>query len=242
MHPTTLLLPEKLDIEIEAVQNAWMQTGNPVQLLGKYWIKNDSLVTQPLAIYGNQAFAFVLAQLYNKTLLFPDDTIIARLDQRWTKRRITQTTLGALTEAMFPIFIKPVVPKMFIAGVLTSLAALQERTQGLELTEPVLTSSIISHIQAEARCFVLDGDVKDIACYEGEADLLTGRAFVTGFLQENAALFPRSVVIDVAYAEPIGWFILEFNASWGAGLNGCNAGLVLPCIAAATVNEVTDVL
>ncbi len=31
-----------------------------------------------------------------------------------------------------------------------------------------------------------------------------------------------------------GWAFLEANATWGAGLNGCDPVAVLPCLAAAT--------
>lgn len=45
---------------------------------------------------------------------------------------------------------------------------------------------------------------------------------------------PRVVVIDIAYNQEKGWFVLEFNACWGAGLNNCNAEKVIDCIIGAT--------
>ena len=44
-------------------------------------------------------------------------------------------------------------------------------------------------------------------------------------------------IIDLAYSEEAGWFILEFNACWGAGLNSCKAENVIDCIIGATVNH-----
>jgi hypothetical protein len=41
----------------------------------------------------------------------------------------------------------------------------------------------------------------------------------------------------MAYDEQIGWFILEFNACWGAGLNNCKAEKVIDCIIDATINH-----
>jgi hypothetical protein len=81
---TTLLIPEKTDAEFEQVFASWTKSGGQIKRLGKYWIKDDALAKQKIAIYGNQAFAFVLAQIYNVDLLSPDDTLIARLDYKWT--------------------------------------------------------------------------------------------------------------------------------------------------------------
>ncbi|WP_394337843.1 hypothetical protein [Chitinophaga silvisoli] len=41
--------------------------------------------------------------------------------------------------------------------------------------------------------------------------------------------------MDLGFNEVLGWFVLEFNASWGAGLNGCRAEKVIDCILAATL-------
>jgi hypothetical protein len=45
---------------------------------------------------------------------------------------------------------------------------------------------------------------------------------------------PRTVVIDVGFIEGRGWALIEFNAAWGAGLNGCDPEKVLPAIVAAS--------
>jgi hypothetical protein len=38
----------------------------------------------------------------------------------------------------------------------------------------------------------------------------------------------------VGFVADRGWAVIEFNAAWGAGLNGCNAAKVLPAILAAS--------
>jgi hypothetical protein len=50
----------------------------------------------------------------------------------------------------------------------------------------------------------------------------------------HAMVLPRSVVIDVGYIDNQGWAVVEFNAAWGAGLNGCSPEKVLPAIVAAS--------
>lgn len=233
---TVLLIPEKTDIEFEQVFASWTRRGGQIQRLGKYWIHDEALAAQRIAIYGNQTFALVLAQLYHRTLLSPDDTLIARLDPSWTKRHITLRQIGQMTTAHFPVFIKPVIPKIFLAGIFETLTAFKEATAGLLETEEILVSAIVTPIQAEARSFIMDGRIMDIALYEGAADLGTGNSFLEAFVQHHQTELPRVVVIDIAYNEQTGWFILEFNACWGAGLNNCSAEKVIDCIMGATVD------
>jgi len=235
---TTLLIPEKTDIEFEDVFAAWTKKGGQIKKLGKYWIKDDQLAGQPIAIYGNQAFAFVLAQIYNAELISPDDTLIARLEERWVKRTISVRQRSQVLEADFPMFIKPVIPKMFTAGVFKTLDEFTEATKGLPATEEILTSTIIECIETEARGFVMAGVVKDLALYEGTMGLEGGLVFLQAFIDENKQYLPGVVVIDIAYSSKTGWFVLEFNACWGAGLNGCNADKVIDCIIGATINAV----
>ncbi len=230
-----LLIPEKTDIEFEQVFATWTKNGGRIKRLGKYWIKDEELANQPIAIYGNQAFALVLAQIYNVELLSPDDTLIARLAHTWTKRNIQLTQIAQLSASDFPIFIKPVVPKIFWAGIFQTLADFRKAIKGLPDEEEILVSTIVHNIQAEARCYVMDGVVKDIALYEGSGNLQEGEKFVAEFAKNNKDQLPRVVVVDIAFNELTGWFVLEFNACWGAGLNNCKAEKVIDCIIGATV-------
>ena len=234
----TLLIPQKTDIEHEQVFSAWIEKGGQVKRLDKFWIKDEELAKQRIAVYGNQAFAFVVAQIYNVELLSPDDTLVARLESKWTKRTIQLRQIGQLSAKDFPTFIKPVVPKIFIAGIFQSIEDFKKGTEGLQDTEEILVSTIIDNIQAEARCYILDGVVMDIAFYEGSADLQEGEEFVSDFIADNKNQLPRVVVVDLAFSGQTGWFVLEFNACWGAGLNNCKAEKVIDCIIGATINPV----
>ena len=233
---TILLIPEKTDIEFEQVFATWAGNGGEIRRLGKYWIRDEELADRKIAIYGNQTFAFVLAQIYNVELLSPDDTLITRLDTKWTGRNVQLRQIGEIRESDFPVFIKPVIPKIFIARIFESLAAFNKVVQGLAADEQILVSSIINPIQAEARAFIMNGEIKDIAFYEGVASLDEGKAFLTSFIDNSRNDLPDVVVVDIAFNEKIGWFVLEFNACWGAGLNNCSAEKVIDCIVNATVN------
>ncbi|QDE72371.1 DUF4343 domain-containing protein [Myxococcus sp. NMCA1] len=50
----------------------------------------------------------------------------------------------------------------------------------------------------------------------------------------GAPMLPRTCVLDAAWVEGRGWALLEANAAWGAGLNGCDAAEAARCIAEAT--------
>jgi len=236
MNKTILLIPEKTDIEFEQVFKVWTDNGGEIRRLGKYWLKDESLNGQKIAIYGNQTFSLVLAQIYNVELISPNDKDIAKLDAIWTKRKIEIKTISDVIETDFPIFIKPVIPKSFIASVFSTLVDFMNATIGLEKTEELMTSTIVSDIRAEARCYLKKGVIKDIALYEGSADIKEGELFLQHFAEKNLDILPEVVVTDIAYSENLGWFVLEFNACWGAGLNNCNAEKVIDCIIDATKN------
>jgi hypothetical protein len=235
--PTILLIPEKTDPEFEQVFATWTKNGGQIKRLGKYWVRDEELTKEKIAIYGNQSFAFVLVQIYNVNLLSPDDTLISRLNSKWTKRKVAIRQISDIVDLDFPVFIKPVIPKLFVAGIFQNITDFKKSTIGLQDSEEILVSDIVSSIQAEARSFVRDGTVADIAFYEGSGDLKSGEEFVTDFLESNKSQLPRVVVIDIAFSQDSGWFILEFNACWGAGLNGCKAEKVIACIIEATINN-----
>jgi hypothetical protein len=237
MNKITLLIPQKIDAEFEQIFASWIQRGGEILRLDKYWLKSNELINKQLAIYGNQTFALILAQIYEVELISPDDSLIARLDSKWTKRQIAHIKIEQLKESTFPIFIKLIIPKSFESKVYTSFEDFKSVADGLEQSEEILTSEIIKPIEAEARAYILEGKIMDMALYEGFAEIEIGRVFLQDFIENNKQLLPTTLVIDLAFNHTIGWFILEFNACWGAGLNNCKADKVIDCILAATINK-----
>src|SRR5262245_4463220 len=61
--------------------------------------------------------------------------------------------------------------------------------------------------------------------------------FISAFAQANP--LPKSCVIDVGYQPLKDWVLVEANATWGAGLNGCDPFGAAKCIAWATVESGT---
>ena len=58
--------------------------------------------------------------------------------------------------------------------------------------------------------------------------------FLKDFLKDATIMLPKTFVIDIGYNTDLDWFIIEFNSSWGAGLNNCNPKKVIDAIIEAT--------
>jgi hypothetical protein len=234
-----LVIPEKTDVEFEKIVTCWTQRGGEIKRLGKYWIRDAALEKNKIAIYGNQTFSLVLEQMYGLTLISPNEKFIAELEWQWIKRTITMIELEKIAQIEFPVFIKPVIPKLFTAKIYDSINALNESIKGLATQEEILVSSVIEKIKAEARGYIKNGTVYDLALYEGAADLIAGYQFLQAFASEHLNELPRVVVVDIGYSAGTGWFVIELNACWGAGLNNCDPEKVIDCIVEATVNPST---
>lgn len=232
MNDSILLIPDKEDIERDALAAAWEARGGSVQRIGKFWLKPET-GTKQVSLYGWDTFCLVLAQVLDLELISPKDEMIAELSENYLKRTVRICTIAEMDTITFPKFFKPVKPKLFVAEVFDTLERLLEKVEDLEADERMICSDIIA-IEQEVRVFVLDRNIQDLAFYEGAGELAAPRAFVQSFLENCHLDLPKTFVLDLAYNPKDDWFIIEFNASWGAGLNHCKADKILPCIQAAT--------
>jgi len=87
-------------------------------------------------------------------------------------------------------------------------------------------------VEGEARAWVLAGEVVSCALYEGEGSIEEAAAFLGACAAELP--LPEACVLDAARTRGAGWCLLEANAAWGAGLNGCDPGQACRCIERAT--------
>jgi hypothetical protein len=232
-----LLIPEKADVERGSVAQAWSQNKGAVMRIGKFWIKPNLPNDARIAIYGNDAFSLVLAQVLDLKLVSIDESVIADLSERWTNRKIQIVDCGSLLEHDFPCFIKPFIPKSFRSMVYQDVSEFAKETKGIDKKEKVIKSQIIEII-GEARCFVLMNNLCDISIYSGKGDVKLMHVFVERFLEsKERSLLPETFVLDVGINSKEECFIIEFNSAWGAGLNGCEPLKVIPCIESATLNH-----
>jgi len=229
-----LLIPDKPDLERDNLAKVWEQNGGQVSRVGKFWIKPETQGKR-VSIYGYDSFCLVLAQLLEIEMLMPKDEMIAHLDNKFIKRKIELVQLSNLSEIEFPKFIKPVTPKLFKAEVFTSIENLKTVTAHIEDFEILICSEIIE-VKKEVRSFILNREIKDLAFYEGTGDIEAPRQFINDFLKEVDLDLPATFVLDLGFNETLGWFVIEFNSSWGAGLNFCNPEKIVECIRAAAIN------
>lgn len=226
-----LAMPDKLDEERDEVARAWEKHGGIVERIGKFW-NPPQLGTNRVRLYGSHIFCMVLGQKYNLTLISPDDDLLVKISDKWTRRKIWISNLNNAINLSYPIFIKPVIPKLFVAKVYNNYKELCDEFRQLDNLTKVLISEIVE-IQSEARTFILDGKLMSIALYEGCDELTLAEIFIQEFIKKNKELIPKTCVVDLGYIKERGWSVLEFNPTWGAGLNGCDANQVVKCIASA---------
>ncbi len=226
----TLLVPDKPDPERDAVAAAWEQAGGAVIRLARFW-DPPAIDRATVRLYGGESFCLVLEQKLALELCSPEDNLLLTLEPRFLGRHVVKTTVAAISAVSLPAFVKSLVPKVIRSRVYSSGSELEAECSGLDPSTGLLVSDVVAFV-AEARCFVLDGRVLDCALYEGIADIAAARTFAEEVTAH--ADLPRTVVIDVGALRGGGWVVIELNATWGAGLNGCDPARVLPAIEAAT--------
>lgn len=230
MTPLVLLIPDKPDAERDAVATAWESAGGSVSRIGRFW-EPPEVDRAHARVYGNDTFCLVLAEKLALHLVSPHDRILESAPEALLHRRLRITSLGKLGGEPFPVFVKPVTPKQFKSGVYASREALAAETHGLGPEVEVIVSEVVTFV-AEARAFVLDASVKTCAIYEGSADAEDAAQFAAQVI--HAIELPRTCVVDVGLLPDGRWALVECNATWGAGLNGCSASSVVDCIASAS--------
>ena len=229
-----LIIPDKPDVERDAIAKIWQQQGGEVMRIGKFWIKPETK-NKRVSIYGYDSFCLVLAQVLEIEMLMPKDEMIAKLNFNFLKRKIELQEVGGINKIEFPKFIKPVIPKLFKAEVFKSVEELDAQIEHIENDTKLICSEIIQ-VDKEVRSFILDREIKDLAFYEGAGDIDAPEKFIKEFLKECQLDLPKTFVLDIGFNEKLGWFVIEFNSSWGAGLNFCKAEKVIDCIRAAAIN------
>lgn len=225
-----LVIPDKPDPERDALAAAWARRGGDVLRLARFW-DPPPLAPDRVRVYGSDSFCLVLQQKVGFELCTPADDLVLDIPAALLSRRIARRSLGDAGGLAWPAFVKSMAPKLFASRVYPDRAALARETAGLDDATEILVAEVVT-FAAEARAFVAAGEVLDCAVYEGEADVRAATAFAREVARSVA--LPRAVVVDVGYVAGRGWAVVELNAAWGAGLNGCDPERVWPCVAAAS--------
>jgi len=216
---TTLLVSDKSDPERDQVCSVWERNYGPVYKLGRFW-DPPTLAPNSVRIYGAETFVLVLAQILDIVLVTPRDDLLLDVPEKYLARAVSSVKLSDAVDCIYPCFMKSMIPKQFAASVFESYEYLEKSCVGLPGETELLVSDVVE-IVAEARFFICDGQIAASGIYEGCCDLEEGAKFICGLLREMT--LPRTVVVDIAFLSDGRWCVVEFNATWGAGLNGCDA-------------------
>lgn len=73
------------------------------------------------------------------------------------------------------------------------------------------------------------------AVYEGDGDADGAAAWLARHLP--ALALPEAAAVDVGWVDGWAWALVEANAAWGAGLNGCDPERAALAIERATVDH-----
>ena len=227
MDELILVMPAKADPERDSVAIAWERAGGSVLRLDRFW-EPPPLERARVRLYGNDTFCHIVAQKLQLELVSPPDDLLVQVPAHYLRREVALLSVEMAEVQNFPRFVKPLVPKLFAARVYRDAGELAQECRGLPPETPVLTSQVVT-IRAEARAFVLHGQVLSCAVYEGRGE--QAEEFVAQVA--GLPLLPATCVLDAALLEE-GWALLEANATWGAGLNGCDPDAAIACLREAT--------
>ena len=227
-----LLTPTSRDVERDAVADAWESAGGEVLRLDRFWEPPTTVDPKTVRIYGPHTFALVLQEVLPIRLISPPDDVVLSLPARFLGREVRRANLEEVLNSTFPIFVKPLLSKVFAAGLHDSQESLLEETAGLPADTQVIWSEPVQ-FTAEARTFAVDGKALAFAIYEGAVDdEATPRRFANDALQ--ALPFDGPLTLDIGFIPDNGWAVVECNEAWGSGLNGCDASAAIHVIAEAT--------
>ena len=229
----TLLIPDKPDPERAEVATQFERAGGRVLRLARFW-SPPTLDPAMTRVYGPDTFCLVLRETLGLTLHAPPDDLLTTLPYKLTDRSIVVRRVHELASLGYPVFLKSSVPKLVAARVCEDEAQAQRACQDLPAETPLLVSEIVQ-MEREYRAFVLGGRVLDCALYEGEGAEQGERdqAIVFATWCASAIEMEHGYVLDVAVTAGR-WMIVEANAAWGAGLNGCRADRVIGAIASSS--------
>jgi len=234
MKDEILLIPDKEDSETDQLAKVWESRGGEVKRIGKFWVKPE-VGNKRVCLYGYDSFCLVLAQVLDLKMQMVKDESIAELPKKFLKREVQIIQVNEKENIEFPRFIKPSTPKLFKAEIFENLNQLNSKIDGIDNKERLICSEVIA-VDKEVRSFILNNQIMDLAYYEGDGEIDQARIFINQVLNNQELEFLNTFVLDVGYNTNDGWFVIEFNSSWGAGLNYCDPEKVIECIREATVN------
>jgi hypothetical protein len=247
LQPTLVLSPthseDSLALELAAYASGW----SVVRL--ESWRVPETLIDLPdLVLFGEALFVRTIADALSYSLLEAPRSWLASLPAETLKRSIQIMKLGDAESIVVPSFIKPAGDKAFEARVYESGVSFLSTVSDLSRNIDLIVSVPVTW-QLEYRCFVLDRQVRTVACYwkDGEATKSSegwptisqhdaqALEFATQVLRNTTIDCPPAFVMDIGLIQDRGWAVLEANPAWASGVYGCSPDAVLSVVRRACI-------
>lgn len=245
----TLILSPRFSSDTQALWQACIHAkGWNTHRAYRYQIPED--IKNP-TVYGEMQFCDIVASRIGLHLLEPPNGFLQDLCQmyggeRFTCRKISLIAHKELKHIKERRFIKPANDKVFVAGIYERGEDVPHKYIDPEC--PVIVSDVVK-FDLEYRCYVLDGKVQTLSCYEwpgmvhqenpNEAD--DARSFARNLLDFYPVRLPSAFVLDVGKLEDGRWAVIEANQAYASGIyHEADVSKVLPIIARAASHEVSE--
>ena len=102
---TCLAIPNRPDIERDAVAVAWENAGGVIVRVDKFW-EFINIHKSNTKVYGDSIFCLVIQEKNPIRLVTPDNYTPITLERRWYRRKITLSILRNAHEFQYPLFCK----------------------------------------------------------------------------------------------------------------------------------------
>ncbi|WP_126653998.1 ATP-grasp domain-containing protein [Chryseobacterium aureum] len=208
------------------------------------WNIPEEFRSDVIGVYGEDIYAEIVAEQCNLTLTKPDDSLLSKISEEFTKRKILYGKLKDF-EHEENIFIKCSDFKSFKAGVYQKITDIKG-FDSLDQEITVFTSEVVEW-ELEVRCFVLNNEIKTFSSYwrndafdtnelseREKKDLFT---FFESFIQKYSSTLPAGIVLDFGIIKGKGWALIEANPAWCSGLYACDAKAALEVIVKSCIKN-----
>jgi hypothetical protein len=245
----TLVTSPRITSDGDSLIEAAKSVGQPALRLPTFR-PSDELHGVPIAIYGESLFAIILATKLNHVVIEPTSDWLAHVAEAFTKRSITNMTLGEARTFDSPRFVKNAdgmkafEAKIYPSGAKLPTAELYPDNYEVIVSEPVVW-------EVEYRCFIRERALATLSVYLRDGELArtsdgqwladadeTYQAweFCQALLDDHNLTIPPACVIDIGRIAGRGWAIVEANPAYGSGIYGCDPKQVLHVVNRATLH------
>ena len=217
----------------------------------------EELEKANIAVYGESLFAIILTTKLDHAIIEPTQDWLPMLPQKYSKRTVLKSTIGAARQYTQPQFVKNADGmKAFEAQIYKTGSDLPSSEYYPDEYE-VLVSEPVNWV-VEYRCFIRERELLTLSVYLRNGELAKSadgvwlgdveeeaeaRHFCQMLLQDEMVSIAPTCVIDIGFIEERGWAVVEANPAYGSGIYGCDPYQVLEVVNRTTLrsDEVSDI-